>query len=140
MRTLVRIKIFEGVIKMDLTKEGRGRRNKRLLAAQNVSTDAEAIALWNEEDRPQIVQWTRVYLIKNSKVWGAIKPLYVNCIDLADIGPDALLQNIALTDRELVELGVVTQNPHGVLKHPNCGDFTRKRVEEIHKNGNAAIC
>ena len=121
-------------MKMSLTKGQKRRREQLIAEARAATTKPQAENLW-KCDEEKIVAWVRATLLGNPNVWQWVKPLYV--CDKSDhefvtnFGHQWLVKNIALSDKDLAELGIAKREPLEVLRHPNCRDECLKIVAEL---------
>lgn len=115
-----------------------------LTQGQKKARDAERQIARTTTDAPEIKRLlqsrfahSHAYhqLLRRPEIWQTVRSLLGNVYLPEKEGMEVLAENPALNDTELVELGVADEEPLKVLKHPNCGDLTLKRVAELWHSG-----
>src|SRR3989338_899484 len=112
---------------MSLTQGQKKVKNAERQLAQSVSNPAEIKRLLQS----RFAYGNAYHLLRRSEVWQIVKPLLGTIYHVKQDDMEVLAENSALSDAELIELGVAGAEPLKVLKHPNCGDLTLKKVAEL---------
>lgn len=125
---------------LQLTKGG----NMSLTKGQKKIRDIERVLAQTTTDAAEIKKLlqsrfahSHAYhqLLRRPEIWQTVRPLLGSIYHPEEEGVEALVKNPALTDTELVELGVADRKPLQVLRHEHCGDKTLTVVAKLWHNG-----
>jgi len=121
---------------MALTKGQKRVRNSEGVEAKTVSDPKRIKELWTSRYN----YWSLGSFLRRSDIWKQILELQRENPQVMEEHHLKILaeENSAISDSELVELGVARRTPLYVLKNPNCGDECLAIVAELWETGESS--